>query len=106
MVVIKNDTELIDNSKYVTFSTAFKFPYSIAGLTYKSEIRDSQDNLIATFNITQDTVNNIVVLTLTPLQKELITSKKYLFDVVETNVSLVEKVVIKGTYILSRGVTQ
>lgn len=107
MTEIKNNIVLIDNSKYVDFNTVFTLPYSITGYDYKSEIRDIQGNLITTFVIVIDTVLKTISLSLTPLQKaNLIPRTTYKFDVVETNISLSERVIIRGDYFCMEGVSR
>ncbi len=107
MVVIKENTNLIDNSKYVDFYTVFEFPYSINDYSFKSEIRDEKKNLIATFVIDINEPTRQISLSLSVSQKtNVVDDKKYKYDIIETNASNKKRQVAKGYYIIETGISR
>lgn len=105
MAVISGKQKTFSAFKYYAFSHSWRFGYDIAGYDYISEIRDSQENLIAEFNITKGA--NDITINLSEATINAMPLGTYSYDVKQiSKSSRFPKRIIFGEIVIANGKTQ
>lgn len=83
---------------YADYKQVFKLPYSILDIQFKSQIKNSNGELITEFTILKDTVNDQIILQLTDVQTALLENAQGLkYDVLQTDASGFDDYIFYGS---------